>query len=444
MSKSENKLRIKQSFRATPVRPDLLSISIGIVSALIAFILWLKTPNSNYAWNILIYLEFGLFAGFILGWVYTWWIKWESEKIKISIDSPGDDAFEIDLDNPVNVIQDGKGNNPYTIVFVANPWMLKHEFNDDGSVRRSERKKDPIINDKSGALFYRIVVRSIQSFLENELLSLPEIFPKIRFVTIFGAHGDGRLDLVNKQDANALCENIPGAVEALSPIGPYTLEGEYNNVVKNYVDKALNGEEWYKDKLCDIIFVVSADEEQYGAAAFFTRELENGAGERYQFNFQNSTVHTTRTHVRKPEQNGSGLVAISAWDDRLKTVVHEFAHAMSSEKNGAIIDEYVDEYHAETEADIGKYMINRKIRINADNRVPDIFGCYGVGNPIVLNTYNSDRFRNDKESDWKSYVAERPDINSSCIMDYSYTDYRFDKLIFDFMYDRLLTKINRP
>jgi len=444
MSQIDDKLIVRQSFRAKPLRPDILSISVGIVSALFAFLLWLKNPETISPWSILIWLEGGLFVGFVVGWIYTFILQKKLHKT-------GRKTFEIDLNNPLNIIQKDEGVNPYTIVFVANPWLLKHQFDDAGNIRSSNLEKDPIIEDKNGELFYRIVVRSIKGFLENELLSLPEIFPKIRFITIFGAHGNSRGDLISDINENALCENIPGDAGVLLPREPSLNGGQYNNIVKDYVDKAFSGETTNEEKNpCDVIFTVSGVSDQPWAAAFFTHEKENGNGtdndKSYKFSFGSDADATDRKHVAEPEEKGAGLASISAWDDRPKTVVHEFAHAMSSEKNGAIVDEYVDEYHQDTEEEIGDYIINRKKRARPGEPVPDTFATYGlVTNPHTPpKIYDSDRYRNDKDADWKSYVAERPDMDASCIMDYAYNKYYFDKLLHDFMYDRLLTKINRP
>jgi hypothetical protein len=103
-------------------------------------------------------------------------------------------------------------------------------------------------------------------------------------------------------------------------------------------------------------------------------------------------------------------------------------------------------------------MVNIQHRATPNSAVPKHFARYrlyrfdqkkGKDIPQQEAEYFSDRDRCDKRPDeeekegWTSYVPARRDANLSCIMDIAYSGYRFDDLLFDFMYDRLTTKVNR-
>jgi hypothetical protein len=285
------------------------------------------------------------------------------------------------------------------------------------------------------------------------LLKLPEILTRIRFVTVFSTENEssGSPDF-----NNALCEEIRS--EPANIIHPRPKQ------MKKYVEEYLKKEGL--SECVDIIFAISGSIEHTRSSATFTKEVETGDPENGDVMFKlkkNSTSHSGYHKCRIDEKGLPGAIALSAWDDRLKTPVHEFAHAISSVKNGVIVDEYLDKYeyqkNGQTVTAEFDFVVNKQHRKHPTDPVPQPFAKYELYdyNPDAeehvlkyQTEYFSDRYRCDKrptDSDpdgWTSYVPGRQDTNLSCTMDIAYFGHKFDKLLFDFLYDRLLTKLNRP
>ncbi|RMH87435.1 MAG: hypothetical protein D6681_15105 [Calditrichaeota bacterium] len=428
-------MKVSVSGRVTLFRPEFLSITAGVIGAALVFavtlIALLSAPPAagplirffqaifpGYALTpvglvvgIFWAFIYGFVFGFMVGWLYTWLIN---KKVR----QAAQDVFDYDPTQTVNVIQAGEGDEPYTIVLVANPAIKRH----DGSY-----EPDPIIEDED--LFVRVVTRCLRSFANNELLRLPEILPRLKLVTVFAREEAQR----RPEDANALCQEVPETI-ILAP------RPETDSVIYQYVKNA-------GVPYADVIMVLSGHKRFIQSSARFTQEARKedspaNQGQPFRFSFTENFDDPVNGRIHAYCARVPGVAALSAWDDRLKTPVHEFAHAMSSVENGAIVDEYLDSYVESTEAALHNTILNRKLRANPTDPVPKLFGKYQLGNgPIV--EYYSDRARTDKEPDWRSYVPEKPHPGISCIMDLAYFDYRYDKLIFDFMYDRLLTKLNR-
>jgi hypothetical protein len=129
--------------------------------------------------------------------------------------------------------------------------------------------------------------------------------------------------------------------------------------------------------------------------------------------------------------------------------VHEFAHAMSSAFNGAIVDEYADIILVENDEDneaatIPMFYINRMERkqyMHGENgrfvAIPTFFTQFDKAD------FLSDLNHPSARENWHGYFPERirPDI--PCTMDKSEGMHEFDKLLHAFMYKRLAEKINR-
>ena len=556
-------MKVYKSSKITILRPEILSVTLGLFWAIFVFIITLIAIVTRQSWTLINLFEGiypwyrpnwlglilgllwgfvnGFLLGFFIGWIYNWLIRKKVKKARVPI-------FDFDPKATVNIIQQGIGDNPYTIAIVANPVLIKKDETLD---------YDPIIQEDKD-LFVKVVIRILRSFLNNELTRKPEIFSRLKIITIFDENSE-------KLDQNALCYESPGTI-TLAPrkatqdgAGIHSIPYEY---IKSF------------DVDADVIFIISASQTHSQSSARFA--VENAAldGEGFEFTFTDDLTDAGMqpgTHTYYSDL--PGIIALSAWDDRLKTPVHEFAHAMSSIKNGAIVDEYVDRFHDSTENRLQDNMINRKIRtsfkitneslndmesdgvpsdvtdklrdiINQEVRgkskflnivkdkigdeavfemhqskilkhadqasfmiteraleniraeglvedvlwalktiqdqlvrgeekfiellrttigdsltrlhkysiliharyssepVPDIFARYKPGDGETVE-YFSDRIRTDKKHGWISYVPERIGAGISCIMDIAYFGYRFDKLIFDFMYDRLMAKLSR-
>jgi len=501
-------MKVYKSSKLTIIRPEIFSLTLGFFWAIFVLIVTLVAIASKQSWKITEFFEAvypwyvtnlrglilgpiwgfinGFLVGFLIGYIYTLLIKRKSKNVQEFVAD-----FEL-IDNKC-IIQEGKGDSPYTIVFVANPVIYlshfkitqrtleipeeiprrfysqktkadmifsmlrtiadkngpevrgkgeflkfleseigKDDYNDgialqianyaDRIVDNETFEPDPIMNDNNPELFFKVVIRCIRSFLNNELLSLPEIFPRLRIVAVFKKENHS---LTNE---NALCEDIDPSSDILAPRADVSVITTY---LEDFVENP------------DVIFVISGSPSLNRSSARFSVEKLNKNGKKFRFTFTDNIGDKKNERIHAHFADTPGVVALSAWDNRLKTPVHEFAHAMSSIENGAIVDEYLDQYYPELEERLQGNIINRKTRANSNEPVPDIFARYKPDVNGETITYFSDRYRRDKELNWLSYVPERTTSGHSCIMDISYFGYRFDKLLFDFMYDRLLTKLNR-
>ncbi|NUM74412.1 bacteriophage holin [candidate division KSB1 bacterium] len=413
-------MRATVSSKVSILRPKLLGLALGCFWAFSVFVKTLiailsKEPSKlvdffdavypgyqltalGVIWGVLWGFIHGFLLGYLIGWIYT-----RLTRKKVSAVEEG--VFSL---QPNHVIQPGSGSNPYTIVFVANPRILKED---------KTLERDPIIDNQE--LFFRVVTRCLRSFVNNELLRLPEIISRLRLLAVF------------RDEETALCEEVAAGIEILAPLTEVAVLKEFVTSTAELTDKLPE---------VDIIFVISASDYLTRSSARFTKDRFNRADRNFELTFSpDLATFTTMKHAALAEL--PGVAAISAWDERLKTPVHEFAHAMSSLENGAIVDEYVDKYHPKSEVLLRDKMINRRDREVANAAIADVFAKYRYNNELV--EYYSDRYRSDKDSSWTSYVPERIDIGCSCVMDIAYYEFRWDKLIFDFMYDRLLAKLNR-
>ncbi|MBN2090901.1 hypothetical protein JW964_14910, partial [candidate division KSB1 bacterium] len=345
-------MKVYKAIRVFVLRPEVLSWTLGIVwaltVALITLIGWLSL-EPNFFTNLFdVIFPFyqlscsgiliGFFCGLVQGYLFGFMIGWfYSALIKCKITDERVEVFEYDPEKPVNIIQNGVGEKPYTIVIVANPAIE----NDSGEIH-----PDDIIKKYPDA-FLKTVVRILRSFAQNELLKLPEILSKIRVATIF----EKSPDLNNE---NALIHEYPD-LHVLAPRKPDEEKTPLLSYPHEYVKR-------FPEIDCvDVIFLVSADTNLFISSARYSIDAPKSPGIPFKFTFGKNTnefdkkVHAFDTQI-------PGIAAISAWDDRLKTPVHEFAHAMSSENNGAIVDEYIDKDENYWEERLRNNVINRKNR----------------------------------------------------------------------------------
>lgn len=561
------------------LRPEVLSVALGFFWALVLLVITLAAMQFTEFRVIteqlaIIYPGYGLsflglltgvtwafFSGYLLGLLIGTIYIYFSRRY---VNKNGIPVFKIDRCKNVNVIQQGIGDDPYTIVLVANPAILE--------VENGEKMPDPIM--RNHGLFLKTVTRVINSFLSNELMHLPDIFQQMRIITIF--------DHENSVDI-ALCEGVSESTSILTARRPLRdSNGDVTeNYVYQYVQEQLTAAGLDDPALVDVITIISGNRTYTRSTARFSEDDPERGGKSFSFTFfEPGSTSQEKYHYYYAKQ--PGMFALSAWDDRLKTPVHEFAHSMSDIDNGAIDDEYIDESHAAL-----RYRINKKFRggfMVSDGMIEELNGMdidpeileiiltglatikcevyreeqkflralriainnsnvfydfhelllklarfrvvfridensltklstHGlppeVGNQLQANldeinrdftdkkeflevlkgilrspdrgnpdetfdtykllilrfanvhnfpiprefarytfegrtkVYESDRYRSDKDLSWVSYAPQRRNENTSCIMDLTYRRYRFDPLIFDFMYDRLLTKMER-
>jgi hypothetical protein len=125
-----------------------------------------------------------------------------------------------------------------------------------------------------------------------------------------------------------------------------------------------------------------------------------------------------------------GMAAYSAWDMRLKTPVHEFAHAMSSNMSGLIDDEYHD----------GALQKSPEVFVwnKHHGPLPEVFA--EVFENGETHEFAADELRAMPEG-WKSYVPQRPHYLMPCTMDESEDVHEFDLLLQHFITKRLEAKV---
>jgi hypothetical protein len=382
---------------------------------------------------------------------------------------------------------------PYTIAFVANPFIRKRlkstEENGANDSKKEEYVLDPIICDRD--LFLRYVDLALSAFDRNEVLGRPEIWSRVRIITIF----DADLAKTEKKNLNQQGQEW-GLLEEFQQFAQQ--DGvELNNLLDCRREMLANFARMlqeYHAKITlqdiDVIFALSAHPTHDRSMAHFTdwvyydvppQTPKNPRNWPFTYDldpYKNKIDPTQEnigsakikkgaaaaskardSQIKKPQLEGKikhdhftdlpGRVAVNVLSARQRTFVHEFAHAMSSAVHGAIVDEYFDEFFVEnpnfklmqpTSGEIPFY-------VNRIERVKKADGCF-VPVHQVFAEYNNTVFHTDMahpstEEDWVGYFPERHDPNVGCTMDRTYGRYRFDKLISCFMYDRIVSKLNR-
>lgn len=412
-------MNVSLSSRVLILKPKVLSVTLGVFWAVLVLVISIIADVAGqgglltdlfvviypgYATSfpaVLLGVVWGFVHGYLFGYLIALFYSIFCEQI---LQKNSHNLGDWDPAQTVNIIREGEGNPPYTIVFVANPFIAQH----GGGFERDE-----IMGNME--LFWQTVLRCLRAFASNELLQLPEIFHRLRFVAIFDEA------ITDAADQHALCEEVADVGNILAP-------RENLQIVRDFVYRHID--------YADVIFAISASRKLTRSAARFTEE-SGMPGVPFRFTFGGKITESSNQRLHAYQCEFPGVVGLSAWDDRIKTPLHEFAHAMSSVQNGVIHDEYADTTGQSLD------LINKKFRNNPGEPIPNHYAEYQLGsNPVSC--YDSDRNRSDKEPDWVSYTPEKEAPDFSCIMDVAYDRFRYDKLIFDFMYDRLLTKINRP
>lgn len=343
--------------------------------------------------------------------------------------------------------------HPYTIVFVANPKIL---------LQNGETIPDPIMQNRN--LFLRSVEKALFSFERNEVLGRPEIWSRVRVIAIF----DETLDCAlvepfhgKLQIGEVIAENLATPTDEIWDI-------YHNNILPDAQStddiphQLLNNE-------TDVIFAITGSKDYTRSTALFSdyRVERNPCNNNKEFEFHLDPNGSKFGDLDLPtcaEPNGlfeaehehykegiPGRVALNALDANLKSYIHEFAHAMSSYYHGRIVDEYFDNTQlvedptnqTEQTPDRGfvPVSVNRIERSKPPNsRVIPVHKIFARYEHTI---YYSDREHPSSEENWVGYFPDRKTPYAACTMDRTYGDYRFDQLLSDFMYDRLIAKINR-
>ena len=288
-------------------------------------------------------------------------------------------------------------DHPYTIVFVANPFIrLRQQTNG-----KTMAVRDPIMDNVS--LFLKSVYRALFSFEYNEVIGRPDIFSKIRVVTVNESN-----DLLVDTRKPVPLEQVRDQCYVREFLGtfetdPRHSEPDFNQVqlssVASFTNRMLVPNLSMRQKIgnlvkektgiehLDVILAISAspthdmstsrlatndwqmNREQDGVYFTFSSDpfcekgneilksdcdkLLCGSRDDTEIDQQGPCLKSDKLN-RQPSDDrvmlheffadpaGVGLVAMSALDVRPKLPVHEFAHAMSSIGHGMIVDEYYD------------------------------------------------------------------------------------------------------
>jgi len=333
---------------------------------------------------------------------------------------------------------------PYTIVFVANPFIRKRM--PSGGNQPDDFAPDPIMNDRE--LFLHSVNRALRSFEGNEVVGHREIWSRIRVVIIF----DESLKTEAARDWALIEElqipliiNDESIENIIDPMREMT--GCVRMILQRYRDRHHDLPEVINNldfNDIDIIFGMSAWPNYIRSYAHFS-DYREGVGQIRNLSQNGREFHlNNNAMVHENRVSEPGRVALSVVGANQRTFIHEFAHAMSSMINGAIADEYTDRILVA----IGHGAPPNSLYINQNERIlrgrPQFDGI-----PKRFADYNGAIFHSDlahpsAEEHWLSYFPDRPDPDVGCTMDRYRGYYRFDNLIHNFMYDRLVAKLNRP
>jgi len=345
---------------------------------------------------------------------------------------------------------------PYTIAFVANPQIHKR-------LGPPAFETDPIIQDLD--LFLRAVDRALAGLEADDVLGRPEIWSRVRVITIFDDSlakvNDPEIALVEEYQTTAV---IDGQVidNLVNPMPP----GNFKKVIERHLSsinlKSLTD--------IDVVFAMTASPTHDRSTAYYADWDENSETPKNQFapgkefkyepdpdlgkgNDIQPPALDVPPFFRKHDFRSEcfGRVALNVVGVRQKTFIHEFAHAMSSASHGLICDEYADQFYVEhtcpdatpTPESEPKFYINRIERKKAeppDGKVIPVHEIFAEYNGVL---FHSDLAHPSAREDWIGYFPERHSPGIGCIMDRETGPYRFDKLISRFMYDRLVAKLNR-
>lgn len=355
--------------------------------------------------------------------------------------------------------------HPFTIAFVANPKILKRGGD---PAKDDDYEIDPII--KNLDLFLNSVHEALFQFERDAVLGRPEVWSRVRILAVF----DEQLAAAPGPEVGLLqpAQNLPAfdgqvAENLLDPMEQ--MLDNYGRILHRFETESGTSSADI-DRLIydtDVIFALSAVPEYDRSTAHFTDWRESVASDpnrdpdEVKFEYSPDPHGTKGEEILFPEPGDDrfaylhedfavfpGRVALNVLGANCKTWLHEFAHAMSSAYHGAIVDEYFDRMEVSNgtsgasalEPEETAFFTNRIERNSAGKAVVPVHDIYARYNSI---DYPADLHHPSAEEDWIGYFPVRELPASACTMDRNYGEHRFDALLCRFMYDRLVTKINR-
>jgi len=461
-----------QSLFTPPERPYLAVFDFGLASgslwALLVFVLTSigintdaagGTTNSLIQFLSAIYPGFGspwdygdifigLWAGFVQGFLFGMLSAYFYNTMR------GTPLYGVKLPRDFTsahtpfLMSDGESAGaerpPYTIAIIANPVL---ESAPDGFLHR-----DPILNYPK---LFQAKVAGIIAGLDTNAMIREKFLGKMRILNLFnpdlapqnGHHHDHAESKLQRENALCLENDHDITLEPIQRVYQRKDDGVYHVVEERLLNFLKRFPQFYdraNDRvLVDVVYAVSGSTTHTRSSSRFTYDDDTKPGRGLTLNFGDGAPPLSLRH--DPYVHIPGMVAYSAWDDRLKTPLHEFAHAMSSTTNGAIHDEYNDDvseilrntpvinkhFVRESDADTG----------SPQRKVPDIFAVYQLAGG-EKQTFYSDKARYVPDH-WRSYVPARRELSVPCTMDWSEQIYTFDLLLKQFIEDRLRAKTQR-
>lgn len=285
---------------------------------------------------------------------------------------------------------------PFTLAVVANP-AIKTE---NGGIVADSPTKNPVA-------FRDAVVAVLRQLLtiDEDLLRRDGLETLLRFVGTCDSRAQ-------PNERNALCEEYGG----------YPIMLPRRRAARDFLKR--------RGVRADVIFVIHGSPTHALASAPLTTDDRSAAGTTYTYEAK-EWVHYHFPRI-------PGAVALHIDFDRTHPIaLHEFAHAVSSDTNGKLIDAYV-------EGQPSGFLVNKRYRATANGPIPRRFCSYNV------EVYGSDPNRDSLKypPDWKSYHPAPQDPTRPNLMD----DYRltadplkcrFDRLTYQWLRDRLWAKARR-
>lgn len=496
-------LRVIRPPRMKVLRAHLFGITLGLAALLAHFIfappeqrkflLFIEWLVIGYFTGAVFCLLYNLLAYLFLKHIHPEWFQlwfWYNPNETVNIiktpipkkDWNDGQAYALNIDEPFKVFNfspyDGvkdpqtskEMEHPYTIVFVANPFIRQREQQNG----KAMAKRDPIMDNAS--LFLKAVYRALFSFEYNEVIGRPDIFSKIRVVTV--NETNELLSNSRKQIDYKLVKDQCYVREFLGTLetDPGNSGGDGSVPLDTFAHRMLVPNAETREKISrlvrektggriqhiDVIFAISASPtHDISSAKLAIKDNKTKPEEGRKFKYCNDPggnkdddIHRGSRHDLEliheyfPPENGMGLVAMSAYDVRAKLPVHEFAHAMSSMSHGMIVDEYYDsmeihESNGDEEDQNDGIEINRiyrnKKKMDQTHEIP-VHKQFARYNDFV---YESDRDHHIAAQGWRSYFPARKNPEVRCTMEVAEDVFQFDELLTDFIYDRLWVKVNR-
>jgi hypothetical protein len=417
-------------------------------------------PPSPDVGDVIVNLGIGTFFGFVHGCLFGLLLGIFYNRL--GRPSVGDIRF-IDKTMPegVPVMLVEKGNKaklpaePYTILIVANPILEYHS-------EPATFKIDPILSEPK--LFQAKVALIINSLARSQVVR--RFIRRMRFVALFdpalgrydnvdlakilaedarGHYNESNKKIIQAAESRALCleDDVDIIIEPLQRRANSRFpenDERLKKFLEQYYYRKVNG-----DHRVDIVFAVTASRTHVRSSSRYTMDEENGEAKSFVFRYYPKGPALTGRYW--PRAALPGMVAYSAWDDRMKTPAHEFAHAMSSTNNGLIVDEYDDDLLIDPDERI---VINKRhatweMDENQDfiiqpSELPRVFAEYTENGET--RQFLTDKHRK-KPANWISFVPLPSEPEVPCTMDFTGDLCEYDRLLQHFMGQRLEAKVGK-